>query len=159
MIPLDGTASTWVFGILIFAIGLVLGCMATYLAIARYGRSREMQEELDQLKDRFTDYREQVTQHFMRTSELVQEMTQSYRAVYEHLANGAQHLCSDENDIDLLESSGKDRLADARQDATAGAASDHLVKEVDPEDPVGDTPRISDLDIKAQTGTPQPLQH
>ena len=166
MIPLDGTASTWVFGTLIFAIGLVLGCMATYLAIARYGRTRELQQELNQLKDHFTDYRDQVTRHFMRTSELVQEMTRSSRAVYEHLAKGAQHLCSDENDINLLEASGKDQLTDAGRDATTGhneqptgATSDYLAKEIDPEDPLGDTPRISDLDIKAQTGTPQPLQH
>ena len=166
MIPLDGTASTWVFGILVFAIGLVLGCMATYLALARYGRTRELQEELNQLKDHFTDYRDQVTRHFMRTSELVQEMTRSYRDVYEHLANGAQHLCGDENDINLLEASGNDQLTDAGRDATAGhddqpagATSDYLVEEVDPQDPLGDTPHISDLDIKAQTGTQQPLQH
>jgi uncharacterized membrane-anchored protein YhcB (DUF1043 family) len=159
MNSLDGTATTWMFGILVFAIGLLLGCMATYLALARYGRTREMQEELDQLKDRFSDYRDQVTRHFMRTSELVQEMTQSYRAVYEHLANGAQHLCSDENSITLLESSGKDRLTDVSPDATAGATSDYRVEEADPEDLLGDSPRISDLDIKAHANTRQPLQH
>ena len=43
----------------------------------------------------FQDYRDQVTHHFMRTSELVQEMTQSYRSVYEHLASGAQQLCGE----------------------------------------------------------------
>jgi uncharacterized membrane-anchored protein YhcB (DUF1043 family) len=159
MISLDGTASTWVFGILVFAIGLALGCMATYLAVARYGRTRELQKELNQLKDHFTDYRDQVTRHFMRTSELVQEMTQSYRAVYEHLANGAQHLCGDENDVNLLEASGKDQLTDASQDAAAGRAPDYLVEEVDPEDLMGDSPRISDLDIKSQAKTQQPLQH
>jgi uncharacterized membrane-anchored protein YhcB (DUF1043 family) len=159
MISLDGTASTWVFGILVFSIGLALGCMATYLAVARYGRTRELQKELNQLKDHFTDYRDQVTRHFMRTSELVQEMTQSYRAVYEHLANGAQHLCGDENDVNLLEASGKDQLTDASQDAAAGRAPDYLVEEVDPEDLMGDSPRISDLDIKSQAKTQQPLQH
>ncbi len=166
MISLDGIASTWVFGVLVFAIGLVLGCMATYLVVARYGRTRELQEELNQLKERFTDYRDQVTQHFMRTSELVQEMTQSYRAVYEHLASGAQHLCTDANDINRLESSGKDQLTDAGQDAATGnddrpdgTGSDYLVEEMDPEDLLGDSPRISDLDISAPAGAQQPRQH
>ncbi len=49
--------------------------------------------ELNELKEHFTGYRDQVTQHFMQTSSLVQTMTESYRAVYEHLATGARHLC------------------------------------------------------------------
>ena len=166
MIPLDGTASTWVFGTLIFAIGLVLGCMATYLAIARYGRTRELQQELNQLKDHFTDYRDQVTRHFMRTSELVQEMTQSYRAVYEHLANGAQHLCGDTNNSNLLESSENGRLSAAgkyanagNDDRPAGATADYQVEEIGSEDVLGDSPRISDLDIRSQTEAQPPLQH
>ena len=93
MISFDGTTSMWLTGVLFTALGIVLGSIVTYLVVARNGRTRKLQDELDQLKDRFTDYREQVTAHFMRTSELVQEMTQSYRAVYEHLASGAQNLC------------------------------------------------------------------
>jgi uncharacterized membrane-anchored protein YhcB (DUF1043 family) len=158
MISLEGTASTWAFGILVFVIGLVLGCIATYLAIVRYGRTRELQKELDQFKERFTDYRDQVTQHFMRTSELVQEMTQSYRAVYEHLANGAQRLCGDESDTSRLASTGKGRLTNPAQDA-AGESADDLAEDQYPEDLLGDSPRISDLNIKTKTETQQTIQH
>jgi uncharacterized membrane-anchored protein YhcB (DUF1043 family) len=166
MISFDGTASTWAFGIIVFAIGLGLGGLATYLVIARNDRTRELQEELNLLKERFTDYRDQVTQHFMRTSELVQEMTRSYRTVYEHLANGAQHLCSDEVDIDRLESSARGRLKDAGQESTAGHEGrssvdegDYLVEDIDPEDLLGDSPRVPDLDIESLARTRQPLQH
>ena len=154
MISLDGTASTWISGILVFVIGMIMGGIATYLSIVRYGRTRELQKELDQLKDRFTDYRDQVTQHFMRTSELVQEMTQSYRAVYEHLANGAQRLCSDENDTSRLESSRKERLNEPSLDADRDLAEDQY-----PEDLLGDSPRIPDLEVKTKTETQQTVQH
>ncbi len=166
MISHAGTTSIWLFGILVFVIGLVLGCIATYLAVARYGRTRELQQELNQLKERFTDYRDQVTQHFMRTSELVQEMTQSYRAVYEHLAKGAQHLCGDENDINRLESTRKGQLTDDSLDAAAGNGDSPAVDASDDQaeddylgDLLGDSPRISDLDIKSQAETQKPLQH
>ena len=74
--------------------------MLRYLAVqdsvvARNNRTHQLQIELNELTSDFRDYRDQVTHHFMRTSELVQEMTHSYRSVYEHLASGAQHLCSD----------------------------------------------------------------
>jgi len=94
---LDGQPPQWIIGILGVLIGIGLGSIFTYLLTARGNRSRHLQVELDQLKMNFQDYRDQVTHHFMRTSELVQEMTQSYRSVYEHLASGAQQLCGEAN--------------------------------------------------------------
>jgi len=95
MVMLDGLPPQWVIGILCFLIGTGLGSIFTYLLVSNGSRSRHLQLELDQLKEHFQDYRDQVTHHFMRTSELVQEMTHSYRSVYEHLASGAQQLCGD----------------------------------------------------------------
>ena len=138
MIPLDGSTSTWAVGILNFALGVVFGCTGSFLFFGRYSHTAKLREELNELKERFSDYRDQVTQHFMRSSELVQEMTQSYRAVYEHLASGARELCGDETETPYLDSTEKVQLADGRQhDGEAGS-----------DDPLGDTPRISDIKIK-----------
>lgn len=95
MIALDGSTSLWVIGLLSFLLGTVIGCIVTYSVVARNNRTHQLQIELNELTSDFRDYRDQVTHHFMRTSELVQEMTHSYRSVYEHLASGAQHLCGD----------------------------------------------------------------
>lgn len=84
----------WIAGLLGFLLGTTLGIIAAYIAFSRNGKTRQLRAELNDLKERFTDYREQVTQHFMQTSSLVQEMTESYRAVYQHLASGAQYLCN-----------------------------------------------------------------
>lgn len=99
MLSLEGVDSVWIFATLCFAIGLTFGGVLAYLVFSRQGKQRKLQEELDQMKERFADYREQVTQHFMRTSDLVQEMTASYKNVYEHLATGAQYLCGGSTEI------------------------------------------------------------
>jgi hypothetical protein len=84
----------------------------------------------------------------MRTSELVQEMTQSYRAVYEHLASGARELCSDELETPYLDSTEKVQLADGSQPDGVTDGGDLL----------GDTPRISDIKIKVASEKTQPRQ-
>ena len=38
-------------------------------------------------------YRKQVADHFTETSERLHDLTLQYRAVYEHLAEGASELC------------------------------------------------------------------
>ncbi len=97
MVMLDGLPPFWVTGSLLFLIGTGLGSIVTYLFMSRGNSRRHLQLELDRLKENFQEYRDQVTRHFMRTSELVQEMTHSYRSVYEHLASGAQQLCGGGN--------------------------------------------------------------
>ena len=153
MISFDGTTSLWLTGIVFTALGLALGSIVTYLVVARNGRTRKLQDELDQLKDRFTDYRDQVTQHFMRTSELVQEMTQSYRAVYEHLASGAQNLCGGQ-----IEAPHRNNAQTSSLGGT-GNTRNLSGSEVDIDELDADMPRISDLDIKAETGISQPVKH
>lgn len=166
MIMLDGTSSMWVVGILSFLLGGGIGCIFAYLVFARNKRNHHLQMELSQLTERFTDYRDQVTQHFMRTSELVQEMTHSYRSVYEHLASGAQHLCGEETEPPTLDHQASEKLAAATPGtmaADADADYDELAElssiRHDIDELLGESPRISDLDIKADLKENQPLQH
>jgi hypothetical protein len=159
---LDGQSSLWVVGILFLLIGLVLGCMITYALMARTSRTYQLQTELNQLKDQFRDYRDQVTHHFMRTSELVQEMTQSYRSVYEHLAYGAQRLCG-ELDHAALESSPSARLdSDAAASGETEIDYDEFAElsriRDDIDELLGESPRISDLDI-TRNQDEKSLQH
>jgi uncharacterized membrane-anchored protein YhcB (DUF1043 family) len=41
------------------------------------------------------EYRQQVSKHFSKTAELVNELTMNYKAVYEHLATSAVNLCDE----------------------------------------------------------------
>jgi uncharacterized membrane-anchored protein YhcB (DUF1043 family) len=141
VIPLDDKTSIWAAGILSFALGLVLGSISTYLFLGRYSHTAKLRKELSELRERFSDYRDQVSHHFMRTSELIQEMTQSYRAVYEHLASGAQELCEGEVEAPSLDSSNKNRPVE----------NGHRDHERYGDELLGDTPRISDLKIKVES--------
>jgi uncharacterized protein len=149
MLPLDDNTSLWVVGMLSFALGTILGCIGAYLFLGRNNHTARLQEELGELRERFSDYRDQVSRHFMRTSELVQEMTQSYRAVYEHLATGAQELCEEEVDAPSLDAPDASLLAEGVQSADAGYDEALL----------GDTPRISDIRIRVESGKNPSRRH
>ena len=149
MIPLDDSSAIWAVGILCFALGTILGCIASYLFIGRDNETVRLQHELSELRKRFSDHRDKVAKHFMHTSDLVQEMTQSYRAVYEHLATGARELCDEDAETSTLDSADKELLAEDVHRLEAGY--DEAV--------LGDTPRISDLKIRVDAGKSLPRRH
>jgi len=170
MITLDDTTSIWLIGVLGVLTGILLGSIITYLLVARNRKTHELQLELNQLTERFTEYRDQVTQHFMRTSELVQEMTRSYRDVYEHLASGAQNLCGDTDERWQLDHREKsEQLADESvQEPGLASADDEAdydeLEELssirrDLDELLGESPRISDLDIRHNTEAKKTLPH
>lgn len=78
--------------------GLVVGLVAGLLATRRShsaARVRELLAELESSRQELGQYRDEVSEHFTRTSDLLRRMTLQYRAVYEHLAEGARNLCPD----------------------------------------------------------------
>ena len=72
------------------AIGFVI---ARLLPNAAPGRT---QRQLDDLKERFDSYQDEVVTHFNTTAGLVKRMTQSYQDVQEHISAGANRLTLDE---------------------------------------------------------------
>lgn len=81
------------FGILVFAGGFAVGLLFAMFALPAGRRAKALEAELEQTKKTHDAYREEVTGHFQKSSELFADMTQSYKAVYDHLAGGAQELC------------------------------------------------------------------
>ena len=79
----------------IFVLGLVGGAVLARLILPSRKRLRELVSELDQARSEHQAYRAEVSEHFEKTSDLVASMTASYKAVYDHLAVGAQTLCRD----------------------------------------------------------------
>jgi len=88
---------TWMWGVVIVAliVGGAVGFLLSYLLGVRDKHAAKLEDELTHLKADFNDYRGRVDAHFVETSELFQDMTERYRAVYEHLATGARSLCSE----------------------------------------------------------------
>jgi len=84
--------SVTAFGGAIFAAGVGFGVLLGYVFLPGERRARRLQDELDALKREASGYRADVSKHFYRTAELVAGLTNSYKAVYDHLASGARTL-------------------------------------------------------------------
>lgn len=92
----------WLVALGCFAVGVVLGGVFATRLPGNPGRVKELEAQIQQLQTEHEQYRTEVSEHFGTTAELVQQMTQSYRDVYQHLAQGAQQLCSHEVASKLL---------------------------------------------------------
>jgi uncharacterized membrane-anchored protein YhcB (DUF1043 family) len=81
--------------------GAAVGVLVAGLVLPGPKRVRQLEEELEKVQKEHESYRSGVTAHFKTTAELVGEMTQSYKAVYDHLAYGAQSLCGEYDALTL----------------------------------------------------------
>lgn len=55
----------------------------------------DLESQLDQARQSRADYEAEVSEHFSQTADLLHRLTDDYRAVYTHLARGADTLCGD----------------------------------------------------------------
>ena len=79
--------------------GGIGGVVGWYLALNARGDKRkvimDLESQLDQIKQDRADYEAEVSEHFSQTADLLNKLTSDYRAVYTHLADGAEQLCGD----------------------------------------------------------------
>lgn len=83
----------WLWIGLALVVGGIVGAVAATL-LAR--RSRGDQDSAKRVRAELEEYRLEVKEHFVQTAELVNNLTRSYKAVYDHLESGAYGLVGDE---------------------------------------------------------------
>jgi len=94
----------------VLMIVVVLVAVAIGYFIGRLGRGDiqriklEYEQQLQVAEQELVSYRQQVTEHFKGTSQLVEQMNENYRAVYMHLAEGAQHLTDEKVILETVSS-------------------------------------------------------
>ena len=86
----------WLIGIACLALGVVAGVAFASRLNNSPSRVRELETQIRSLEQSHEQYKGDVSDHFSGTGELIQQMTESYKSVYQHLALGAQDLCSGE---------------------------------------------------------------
>jgi len=107
--------------------GLLIGGILAFF----WGRSssdgsqqaRELERKLDQVTREKKAYEERVTEHFMETANRLNSLTENYRSIHEHLADGARTLCGDSIEVKV------DRLS-----GDTGAMEDKLIDIEPPRD-------------------------
>ena len=87
---------TWIIVASSLLAGVVIGLLIGGKLSANPSRVKELEAQLREAKETDRRYRDNVSDHFSMTADLVHHMTESYREVYEHLASGAQDLCPED---------------------------------------------------------------
>jgi uncharacterized membrane-anchored protein YhcB (DUF1043 family) len=82
-------------------IGAIIGLFIGYFTGRRMApdseQNRELERQIESLKNDRTRFEQQVNAHFADTATKLNALTENYREVYAHIAGGAAALCSDEN--------------------------------------------------------------
>ena len=99
------TADLILVAILAVLIGLAVGASLHRGVSASATRIRSLEKKLAEAQESSQQYKENVTQHFAQTAELVTDLTLKYKEVHDHLANGVDQLCRDEQGHALLANS------------------------------------------------------
>lgn len=99
----------WIIAIVALIVGVLIGFL-----IAKSGSGdaerKVLEEELNGSRAEMDRYKEEVTTHFEHTAALVNDLTDQYRKVHQHLATGAQNLCPDQKPGKSLQSSLQPKL-------------------------------------------------
>jgi len=97
----------WVFFVIlgVFAVGMAWGFMVGRSKNTSLRRAEQLDIELHELRGQTSEYKQQVSQHFAKTADVVNAMTTNYRALYDQLIKGAQDLCGDQLDSAKLDPS------------------------------------------------------
>lgn len=82
----------WIWILIGLVIGLAAGAGAAWYFLAGRGSS----PSAEQLKKENERIREEVNAHFVQTAELINQLTDSYKAVFDHLSDGADRLVDKE---------------------------------------------------------------
>lgn len=105
---------TWV---LYLCIGIVIGGMAGFYFAKLDDFSKRQKQELEaklrQSEQELIDYKDQVTTHFKETAALINDMTESYQKVHEHLAHGSVNLCNNAVEVNKLTVSASQLMTDS----------------------------------------------
>ena len=95
--------SVWQISIIALVVGVMIGALAYRLLAPSVKKAGKIKTERDSAREELDTYKASVNQHFNKTSELVNDLTQDYVKVYQHLADGSQTLGDSKSFTNLLE--------------------------------------------------------
>lgn len=95
----------WQLGGIALVIGFLLGTVIQMRLKPKSGDIDKLKAEMEKTRAEMEQYKASVNRHFNKTSDLVNELTQDYVKVYQHLAEGAQSLSDTPVFAQMLEQS------------------------------------------------------
>jgi len=114
------TATLIATALLALCIGLAVGWAMGLRRKSKRDVIIDLETRLERALESRADYEAEVAEHFARTAELLNRMTEDYQQVYSHLASGADKLC--EGSVDIPTSASL--LADSSNEALSADVID-----------------------------------
>jgi uncharacterized membrane-anchored protein YhcB (DUF1043 family) len=99
--PQFSTGILLAVGAILAVIGLMAGWLAGRRASTNDRKYRDLALKLEQVIQDKKAYEGEVVEHFTETARLLNNLTDSYRAVHNHLAQGADSLCHGAGPVSL----------------------------------------------------------
>lgn len=96
-----------IIAIACLGLGLVMGVLLTRLFSAPARQRRHLAEELKNNRQTSATYQHEITEHFVKTADLVENLTASYAELHQHLATSATKLANPETGRRLAEAGSK----------------------------------------------------
>lgn len=115
----------WIIAIVALLLGALIGFLMGRTGSGQSQR-KKIEEELQCSKAEMDTYKNEVTSHFEQTAALVNELTEQYRKVHQHLATGAQSLCADQQAGESLQLSLQPKLEGSTQEELTPEADSDL---------------------------------
>lgn len=159
--------NVWLISIAALVVGAVIGFL-----MGRSGggaqRQAELAEKLESTQKELDSYKTEVTEHFEKTAALVNNLTNSYKDVHEHLATGAQGLCQP-GSVDLaiepsltpkLESEAEEKSAEEKPatEAEQAESSAEQPKDYAPKSPEDEGTLSENFGLKEEQETKEEEQ-
>src|SRR5687768_6985519 len=85
----------WLIGLGCLLSGAVIGAVMYKLLMSDETKIRALEEQLQTLSEEHESYKSNVHNHFSSSAQLLGKLTESYREVFLHMAEGARSLCPD----------------------------------------------------------------
>ncbi|MHA7817708.1 MAG: Z-ring associated ZapG family protein [Pseudohaliea sp.] len=104
-------------GLCALIVGGLLGMLFGRKSTAGSQQARELEKRIDQLTRDKQAYENRVTEHFVETADRLNALTDMYRGIHEHLAEGASTLCVGKNDVSVKRLGGTGDDSEVPQDA------------------------------------------
>lgn len=99
------------------------GMIGIGITLALHQNMRRKLKVLEDVEKEYESYKNNVTRHFVGTAGLVNQLTQSYKAVYDHLEQGAVELVGEEKLKKELGTTPQGTLLESLTDTAAKTAA------------------------------------
>ncbi len=82
----------WIFGLIGLLVGAILGIIISRIKTPQYKKYQLMHKELQTAKFELEQQRQEIADHFSKTSELLDTLGKDYTKLFQHMANTSSDM-------------------------------------------------------------------